>query len=788
VRDLQEQISHEEHMFVNYAGSPLHQHTPLHPITHQLYLAAGINREDSMEQRRTKLDALFEPMEPHEEDCISLIAELVASPSGLEDLRSRPPSRDRMEQLLRFMVGYFEFYARRHPVCLVFEDYQWVDATTRELLDRLMRGIASLPIFQIVTFRPGASVPWRSGPQVTALDLHPLDKEACVEMVKSVLRNRDLPAGVTEAIVFRTDGIPLFLEELTKSVLEAQDEDKPADTVPETLRDTLMARLDRHQGARSIAQIAAAIGREFPYELLAMIAPVPAAELHEALSELLRSELIFQRGLPPRATYAFKHALIQEIAYETLLHRHRRSVHGQIARTLHTYFPETPPELVGHHYAEAGEVLAAIAQYECAAEIARGQSANAEAAAHFARALELLDQLPPGEEHAQRELGLQIAYGAQLVAVRGNAASEVGKAFHRALVLSQKYGTTRQTSRALRGLQTFYMVRGALPNARPIGARMLEEAQKTDDDDLLLEAHRPHGLCLLYMGELAAARHHLQRAGSLYDPVKHAQHRFLYGSDPSVLAHCNLAWVEWFLGFPERARHHAETALELSEQPRRHPHSRAFALSFATSLDQFRGEPDKACRRAESLIRLADRHHFAYWASWGHVLRGWAGVMTTGERAGLEELRSGLRAYRATGAGLMCPYFLGLESEALGRLGLIAEGLSAVDQALMLAGSGDIRFYKPELHAVRADLLRAKGAPSKQRTACLQQALAEAKQQDSRAHQLRALIGLSRELTDVSDRAQALDQLREVLAGFGPGDSCKAIFEARSILDSKRPQ
>jgi predicted ATPase len=251
-----------------------------------------------------------------------------------------------------------------------------------------------------------------------------------------------------------------------------------------------------------------------------------------------------------------------------------------------------------------------------------------------------------------------------------------------------------------------------------------------------------------------------------------------------VLAHCNLAWVEWFLGFPGRARHHGQKAVKLSERPKPHPHSQAFALSLAASLEQFRGEPVEARHLAEIVIDLANLHHFAYWGPWGHVVRGWARVMTGEGTGGVEEVRSGLEAYRATEAGLMCPYFLGLQAEALGRVGRIGDGLAAVDEALELSEAGHIRFYEPELHRIRAELLGAAGASADERIACLQQALTKADAQASRSLELRALTTLCRELVDSRERALALDRLRGVLAGFREEHTSKPMIEARALLDS----
>ena len=789
VRALHERVAKEPHAFLMYSCSPLHQHTPLYPIAQQLQRAAAIDRDDAPDLRRTKLEAMLEATGPRDADVLSLMAELVAAPASMEDARYDRSPEDRKERLLEVLVDRLERYAERQPVLLVCEDAHWIDATTRELLGRAVQRIENLPVLLLVTFRTGVPMLSHGPPYVTTLVLNPLDPEYCVRVVQGIVGNRSLPPDVTAQIIARTDGVPLFVEELTKAVLEAHDERVPAGdpaafAVPETLRDSLMARLDRHEDARAVAQIAAAVGREFSYELLAMIAPMPAAALQRALGELLRGELVFRHDLPPRSTYVFKHALVQEVAYGSLLRRRRRLIHGQIATTLHKHFPETPPELLAHHYAEAGLAAQALDQYERAAEMARGRSANAEAAAHFRRALELLDALPAGAERDQRELDLQIAYGAQLIAVKGNAASEVEEAYSRAMTLSGDLGDTPKVFRVLRGLQTFYMVRGLLPKARPIGERLLEEAERTRDADLLLQAHRPHGLCLLYMGELGAARHHLERAVALYDPVRHAQHRFQYGSDPGVLALCNLAWVEWFLGSPDRALQHAQAALELAERPEPHPHSQAFALSLAASLHQFHGDPGRVRHLAEIVIDLADRHNFAYWGPWGHVVNGWARVMAGEGAAGVREVESGLEAYRATGAGLMCPYFLALQAGSLGRIGRIGDGLAAVDEALELVEAGHIRFYEPELHCIRAELLGAAGAPPDERVACLWQALATADEQASRALELRALTALCRELTDSKEREQALHRLRAAVAGFREGLGSKPIIEARAILEA----
>ena len=789
VYNLRQQISLEEHIFLGFSGSRLHQRTPLYPIAHQLCLATGVNEEDTQGDRRTKLASWLKRMGYMSEDSIPLLLALVESPSELEELRSEQPLTTQKEELLDILIGLVKTLAGQKPVLIVFEDIQWVDTSTRELLERLVASIESLPVLQLVTFRSGVTFRLQPVSNVVNLSLSPLDATSSLNIIEGVLGDHSLPLGAAREIIARTDGVPLFIEELTKAILESYKNGEMSNSsalkeVPGTLHDTLMARLDRHHGARTIAQIGATIGREFPYELLAMIAPMPAIDVNEALSELLQSELVFQQGLPPRARYVFKHALIQEIAYGSQLRRNRRSVHGQIAETLHRHFLDTPPEVLGYHYAQAGAASQAVTEYERAAQVARTRSASADAVAHFERALRLLDSLPLSVDRDRREQNLQIAYGAQLVSVKGNAASEVKQAYNRALDLNKKLGESSQLNRVLRGLQTFYMVRGQLSEARPLGERLIDQAKQESDPNLLLQSHRPHGLCLLYMGDLPGARDHLNYAAAIYDPNKHAQHRFIYGSDPAVLAHCNLAWAEWLLGNASCALHHEELAIEMAKRPEPHPHSRLFALSFSASLYQFRRMPSKALQLAESIIEMAALHQYAYWGPWGKVISGWARSLATKEDSSVGEIHAGVLAYRETGAQLMCPYFLGLQAEALLSTDRIVAGLDIVNEAVQLSETGNIRFYAPELYRIKVQLLRKAGSPVSEQSESLEQAVEEARTQGSRIFELRALKGLYRIRATQDQRGYISDRMRVLLSQVSVSVRDETVDEVNSLIES----
>jgi len=789
IQDLKDRLAGERHASFSLAGSPLHRHTPFFAVARQLRVAAGIAADDSLAIRLDKLKRLLPRMEDSAPPAgLALLAAHCGSPAAAAEALATTPPGERREQLLEVVRALIARQAAQRPLLLVAEDMQWLDATTFELLDRLIREAAHWRMLLIASFRPEfAAVSWRALPHATAIGLDPLDPVSCRSISAAIARNHPLSEAVTEAIIHRTDGVPLFVEELTKAMIEAGatpgvSAPAGASSIPETLRDTLMARLDRVPEARAVAQIASAIGREFGYELLALLAPMPPAALHRALDELVASGLIVERGRPPRASYAFKHALIQDAAYESQLRRRRRDVHAAIARTLARHFPETPPDVLGHHHAEAGETEAAVEDFTRAAEFARARSANAEAAAHLRRALALLATLPAGLARDRQELALQLDLAAQLIALRGNAASGVGAAFDQAMTLARAVGEPRQSFRVLRGLQTFHIVRGDLPDARALGERLLEEAAAVGDDDLLLQAHRPHGLCLLYMGELAQARHHAARATQLYDPIQHASHRFLYNSDPGVLAHCSLAWIDWLLGQGHQAAMDSRTALTLAEQPEPHPHSQAFALSFTASLAQFRGEAETGLDHAEAVIALAGRYDFAYWRAWGQVVRGWALAKTGAAGEGLEICRGGLEAYRATESGLMVPYFQGLLAEAAIRAGCFDEGRAALDEAIERALSGHIRFFLPELYRLKAGLLATTSGEPEAALDGLRQALAEARAQGSLAFELRALADLCGMLADRTERTRAQAELRDLLRRLDEASSARFGEEARTVL------
>jgi class 3 adenylate cyclase/predicted ATPase len=476
--------------------------------------------------------------------------------------------------------------------------------------------------------------------------------------------------------------------------------------IPATLQDSLMARLDRLGSTKEIAQLGATIGREFSYELLHAVSPVGDETLQHGLKQLVEVELVYQRGVVPQTTYLFKHALIQDTAYQSLLKSKRQQLHQQIARVLEAQFPETQetqPELVAHHYTEAGLAEPAISYWQQAGQKAVAHSANAEAINHLSKGLELLQTLPETPERVQQELALQMALGAPLTATKGTAAREVGEAYARARKLCQQLGETPQLFPVLRGLWLFYIARAEHQTARELAEQCLRLAQSARDPALLLEAQYMLGNTLFYFGEFAPAREHFEQSTALYNFGQHHSHAFLYGQDTGVVCLARAAWVIYFLGYPDQALKLSYQAIILAQELS-HPHSLAYALGSVATLHQLRREGQAAQEQAEAAMTLSTEQGFLLWVAWGTMLRGWALAKQERAEEGTSQIRQGIATFRATGAEVSRPYLRALLAEAYERAGQVEEGLSSLAAALAAVDNGGERWYEAELYRLKGEL------------------------------------------------------------------------------------
>jgi class 3 adenylate cyclase/predicted ATPase len=800
VQELRGRLSDELYTRVSHYCSPYHTSSPLYPVIALLERAAGFDRTDTADAKLDKLEALLAPSATDVQEATRLLAAVLAIPA---DHRYPPlaltPQRQK-QRTLELLVEQLAGLAGQRPVLAVYEDAHWIDPSTFELLGLVIQRVQRLPALVLITFRPEFVPPWTSHAHVTRLSLSRLTRRHGSDIALRVTGGRVLPAEVLEQIVSRTDGVPLFIEELTKAVVESgllQDAGGrleltgplPPRAIPTTLYDSLMARLDRFAPVKEVAQIGAVFGREFSYQLLAAVIDIPAAQLDQALGQLVASELVFQRGTPPEAMYSFKHALVQDTAYQSLLRSKRHQLHAKIARMMEERFPEIAearPELLAHHFTEAGLASQAIVYRQRAGERDLERSAYAEAISQLKQGLELLEALPDRPERVRQELSLRLALGSALTATRGYADPEVGDAYLQARELCRELGEAPpQLFPALHGLYRFYHVRGQLQAAREPGEQLLKMAVSVQDSGLFVEAHRALGVPLFWLGDVTRALENLEQGARLYRAQKHRSHATMFGTDPGVVCLSYGALALWHVGHPEQAYNRSCEALALARNLSHH-HSLALALVFAAWLHQFRREPRAAREHAEAAIAICSEQGFPLFMSMGTILRGWAlGQEGRGEE-GVAQMRRGLADLRATGAGLWQPTFLSLIAEADGRIGQARRGLEVLGEAMAIVDRNDERFYEAELHRLKGELLLSTPADPSGAERCFRIALEIAGRQRAKSLELRAACSLARLCAREGRRSEAHDLVAPIYGSFSEGFGMPDHQEAKALLDQLR--
>ncbi len=797
VQEVQAQIGGHSHIRLECRGSPYAQNSPWSPVIELWQRTLGFERDESPEDRLRKLEWFLAPHPVVLPDVVPFLASLLSLPMPEGYLRLTLTAARQRQQTLEAVLAVLLALAEQQPVVFIVEDLHWVDPSTLELLTRLIDQSATARIFTLLTMRPEFRPPWTSRAHLTQLTLGRLPRPQVQQLVSRVARGKALPGEVLHQLVTQSDGVPLFVEELTKTVLESgalrAAEDRyeltgplPAFAIPPTLHDSLMARLDRLVTAKGIAQLAATIGRQFPCELLQAVSQLDEAALERELGRLVEAELVYQRGMGRQATYSFKHALIQEAAYQALLKPTRQQYHQTIARTAVERFPEIAerqPEWVAQHYTEAGLHVQAIGYWQQAGQRANERSAHLEAISHLTKGLEVLTHVPHTPERTQHELTLQLALGVPMLAVKGFAAPEVERAYARARALCTQMGETPQLFSALSGLYGFYVARAGIQTARELAEQLLTLAQRQHDPAHLLKTHGVMAGSATWLGAFAEARVHLEQEWALYDPRQHRTLTFLYGEDPGVVCLTHMAWVPWFLGYPDQALQRMHEALTLAGELS-HPLSQARALFWAARLHQNRREVQAADDRVEALMGLASEQGFPYRLANGTVLRGWALVAQGQAEAGMAQMHQGLEAYRATGAAHGLSHQLALLAEASGTIGQPEEGLRALAEALAAAHTSGERFYVVELYHLKGELLRQQAAPPEEVQPCFYQALDVARRQQAKALELRAAMSLSRLWRQQGKRTEAYDLLAPIHGWFTEGFDTADLQEAQALLET----
>jgi len=608
---------------------------------------------------------------------------------------------------------------------------------------------------------------------------------------------KSFPAEVLQQIIAKTDGVPLFVEEITKSLLES-GQLRAVDghyelvgslstfTIPATLQDSLMARLDRLVTAKAVAQYAAVIGRQFAYDLLSTVSQLDEATLQRELGRLVEAEIVYQRGLPPHSTYVFKHALIQDAAYESLLKSTRQHYHQRIAQVLESQFAETAeaePELLARHYTEAELNEQAIEYWYKAGQRAVERSAHVEAISHLRTGLAVLQTLPETLECLQREVDMLIALGASLLAIKGYAAPEVGETYTSARQLCQQLEDPQRFFPVLRGLWNYYNVRAEYQTAHTLGEQLLVLAQQVQDAAMLVAAHRALGVTLFQQGAVNTAHTHCTQGMTLYEPQQHRAAAFLYGDDAGVICHRYAAWALWYLGYPDQGLARNQEAVILARQSA-HPFSLGFALSGSAVFHQFRLEMQAVQEHAEAAMRLAKEQGFPYWMAFGAILRGWVLVCQGQTREGIEQMHQGLMDYHATGAEALRPYFLALLADVHGMLGEPEAGLAVLAEALTLEETTGERWCEPELYRLKGELLLQQSSDNHpEAESCFQQAIRIAQHQQAKSWELRAATSLARLWQQQGKRQEAYDLLAPIYGWFTEGFDTADLQEAKTLLE-----
>jgi class 3 adenylate cyclase/predicted ATPase len=811
---LREHVGREGCPCMTFRCSPYHTNSALYPMIEHLRRWLQFHRDDTPEVKLAKLDEGLRTYRFSGEKVVSLLAGLLSVPlsEGYYPVLHLSPQQQK-QQTAEALTAWLVEEAERQPVLVVYEDLHWADPSSLELLSLLINEVTTARMLMLLTFRPEFRPPWTPHSHITHLTLSRFTRPEVERMIVQVMHGKALPAEVIQQVMTKTDGVPLFIEELLKMILESgllREEDGhylltgplPPLAIPSTLQDSLMARLDRLAAVREIAQLASALGREFSYEVIQAVARMDEETLQHGLAALVDAELVYQRGSVPQATYVFKHALIRDAAYQSLLKSTRQLYHQQIAQVLEGRFPEIKeiqPELLAHHYTEAGLQTQAVAYWQQAGQHAIQRSAHVEAIAHLTQGLELLAMLPDTPERLQDELTCQLSLGTSLLATKGHAAPEVERAYARARRLCQQMGETPQLLMALQGLFTFYLGKAEFQTTRDLGEELLRRESGREHEHFLLIAHRVLASTHFYRGEFAPAHQHAQEGLARYDPQRHRFLAFQYGQDVGVYCRVYAAWTLWMLGYADQALQHIDKSLILARELS-HPFSLAVALNHAAYLHHFRREERAAQARAEEAIALCSEQGFAFYWAMANIVRGRMLAAQLQPEEGIGQTLQGLTAWRDTGAVILVPTFLALLAESYGLAGQLEEGLTVLDEALAMADTNGECWWQAELHRLKGELWLIKatrqghsgngpGAPAsaavaeQQSAIRFRQSLDVARGQRAKSLELRAAMSLSRLWQRRGQRTEARQLLAPIYGWFTEGLDTADLQEAKVLLE-----
>lgn len=795
VQALRERVADQPHTWHEYHCSRYHQSSAFFPVGELIERVLVFTENDTPDARIEKLARGLHWSRLPVPEILPLIAPLLSLPAT----DAFPPSalnpETQRRKTLQVLSAWCLAVADPQPLILIAEDLHWADPTTLELVGMVVDQAPTASILMVMTYRPGFQAPWASRSHTVHFTLNALSRRQVRQMVDGLAGGKALPAEVMAEVVSKTDGVPLFVEELTKMVIESgllhvRDGSYelagplPPLAIPTTLQDSLMARLDRLGSTKEVVQLGAVLGREFSHELLATVSSLDPQTLEGALDQLVGAELLYQRGARPHAAYTFKHTLIQETAYQSLLKSTRQQYHARIAQALVQHSPETAenqPELIAHHYTESRLLESAIDYLERAGKRDSQRSAHREAAGHLRKALTLLDQLPASAERDERELRLHAVLGVSLQASEGFSSPVAHSCYERVRELCDLVEDFSHMAFALWGSFSFHITKADLPAARHLAEDLYRFGIERDDPMAELTGHVALGNAAFYEGNFSKSLQHIDAAIGLYRPAWAKEFVSHYVQDFGSTAQCIAAWTLWSLGLVDAAAERARLALAHAKSVG-HPFTIAYTLAFAGAVETMRRMGERASSLAEEAITVSDQHGFPLWLGVGRIIRGWC---RAGQEGALEQMQEGIAIAGSTGNQAAVTLILGSLAETQMAADMRSEALHTLEGALGISHKNGTHFWDAELHRLKGEIIlqRSDQTDDEART-LFRKAIEIARRQEAKALELRAAMSLARLWQRQGKRDEARDILAPVYAWFTEGFDTTDLRDAKALLEA----
>lgn len=798
IQTLKDKVIEEGNIRLTCQCWPHFKNSALHPLIALILRSMGIQREDTLEQKVQKLESNLISLGFSLPETAPLFGALLSIPlePKYEPL-STPPEEQRVKTL-EALVSMLLRTAVNRPTLFIIEDIHWADHSTMQYLNALIDLLPSSRILVALIGRPEFHPPWSACGHLHTITLDRLSSASVLSIIEQVSKDKDLPADIIERIAGTTDGVPLFVEELTRMVIESW---QPTESglaahlaIPGTLLDLLLAKLNRLRGVgKELAQVGSILGREFHYELIRHVAPFDELSLQEGLEILTDAGILHSQGRPPESKYVFKHALIQQAAYQSLIKSERQRHHRRTAQVLSEAFKETAelqPELLAHHHGEAGSPNEAIAFWVKAGQRATQRSALVEAIDHYTRAREALKTQPEGMNRDKKELEVLLALGSPLMSVRGYANPEVERTYARARELAHVAGAQAEIFPAMQGLWQFYFVRGMLPASRELGNQLLEIARQSTNPTFLLLAHRSIASSAFLQGDFEICRAHTEAGIRIYDMAEHGSLAMRTGQDPGVAHGVYLAWALWMLGYPDQSLARITETIELAKRLA-HPMTVAYALCFAALIRNHRGDHPEAKAFSERALDITVPNKLALWTAWAKMQRGWAMAGMRDYEQGVPLMKDGLEEWKNTGARVGFTFFPVTLAEIFLKAGQYSEASRLLEEAAPMVGNNDEHFYEPELLRLKGECCLAVAnegdSTAADASADFTRGIEVARALSGKSWELRLAVSRARLLASRGETVDAVDALHKIYGWFTEGFETADLLAARSLIEDFRP-